>query len=113
MYVLSLTYDAVMLTDNWVNMTERTLRRCHNVFWKVGKSLSRACLAAALGLLVGTVAFHAPTAKAQAGVKVTIEVVKDIRDCATIQAEGSQIVGFSCANNTSGMGNKCWVASVK
>jgi hypothetical protein len=63
-------------------------------------------LAAALGLLVGAVAFHPPTVKAQAGVKVTIEVVKDIRDRATIQAEVSQIVGFSCANDTSGMGNK-------
>ena len=72
-----------------------------------------AYLAAALGLLVGAVAFHTPSLKAQGGVKVTIEVVKDIRDRATIQAEGSQIVGFSCANNTSGMGNKCWVASVK
>jgi hypothetical protein len=77
------------------------------------KSSWWACLAAALGLLIGATAFHPPTAKAQGGVKVTIEVVKDIRDRATIQAEGSQIVGFSCANNTSGMGNKCWVASVK
>jgi hypothetical protein len=72
-----------------------------------------ACLAAALGLLVGAAAFHAPSVKAQAGVKVTIEVVKDIRDRTTIEADGSHIVGFSCANNTSGMGNKCWVASVK
>ena len=77
------------------------------------KSTWWACLAGALGLLVGAVAFHTPTVKAQGGVKVTIEAVKDIRDRATIQAEGSQIVGFSCANNTSGMGNKCWVASVK
>ena len=70
-------------------------------------------LTAALVFLVGAVAFHAPSLKAQAGVKVTIEVVKDIRDRTAIQTEGSQIVGFSCANNTSGMGNKCWVASVK
>jgi hypothetical protein len=42
--------------------------------------------------------------KAQGGVKVTIEVVKDIRDRTTIDADGSHIVGFSCANNTSGMG---------
>jgi hypothetical protein len=77
------------------------------------KSSWWAYLVAALGLLVGAVAFHTPNAKAQAGVKVTIEVVKDIRDRTTIQAEGSQIFGFSCANNTSGMGNKCWVASVK
>jgi hypothetical protein len=72
-----------------------------------------ACLAAALGLLVGVVAFHTPSVKAQGGVKVTIELVKDIRDRTTVQFEESQIVGFSCANNTSGMGNKCWVASVK
>jgi hypothetical protein len=72
-----------------------------------------AYLAAALGLLVGAVAFHTPSLKAQGGVKVTIEVVKDIRDRTTIDADGSHIVGFSCANNTSGMGNKCWVASVK
>jgi len=73
----------------------------------------RAYLAAALGLFIGAVAFHTPSGKAQGGVKVTIEVIKDIRERTTIQAEGSQIVGFSCANNTSGMGNKCWVASVK
>ena len=72
-----------------------------------------AYLAAGLGLLVGAVAFHTPSLKAQGGVKVTIEVVKDIRDRTTIDADGSHIVGFSCANNTSGMGNKCWVASVK
>ena len=60
-------------------------------------------LTAALVFLVEAVAFHAPSLKAQAGVKVTIEVVKDIRDRTTIQAEGPQIVGFSCANNTSGM----------
>ena len=77
------------------------------------KSSWKTYLAAALGLLFGAVAFHSPSVKAQAGVNVTIVVVKDIRDRATIQAEGSQIVGFSCANNTSGMGNKCWVASVK
>jgi hypothetical protein len=77
------------------------------------KSSWWACLAAVLGLFVGAVAFHTPSVKAQGGVTVTIEVVKDIRERATIQAEGSQIVGFSYANNTSGMGNKCWVASVK
>jgi hypothetical protein len=77
------------------------------------KSSWWSCLAAALGLFVGAVAFHTPSVKAQGGVKVTIEVVKDIRDRTTIDADGSHIVGFSCANNTSGMGNKCWVASVK
>ena len=77
------------------------------------KSSWWACLAGVLGLFVGAVAFHTPIVKAQGGVKVTIEVVKDIRDRTTIDADGSHIVGFSCANNTSGMGNKCWVASVK
>jgi hypothetical protein len=77
------------------------------------KSSWFAYLAAGLGLFVGAVAFHTPSVKAQGGVKVTIEVVKDIRDRTTIDADGSHIVGFSCANNTSGMGNKCWVASVK
>jgi hypothetical protein len=52
------------------------------------KSSWWAYLAAALGLLIGAVAFHTPSLKAQGGVKVTIEVVKDIRDRTTIQAGG-------------------------
>lgn len=77
------------------------------------KSSWKTCLAAPLGFLLGVLAFHAPTVKAQAGASVTIQVVKDVGNRSTIQAEGSQIVGFSCQNNTSGMGNKCYVASAK
>lgn len=40
------------------------------------KLVKSTYLAAALGLLVGAVAFHAPSLKAQAGVKVPIEVVR-------------------------------------
>jgi hypothetical protein len=71
------------------------------------------CVLTLLGFLLGVLTFRTTPVKAQAGASVTIQIVKDVRDRITIQTDGSQIVGFSCQNNTSGMGNKCYVASVK
>jgi hypothetical protein len=75
--------------------------------------LVKMSVAVLVGFVLGAAIFHVQPVKAQAGATVIIQVVKDIRDRASMQAEGSQIVGFSCQNNTSGMGNKCYVASVK
>jgi len=71
-------------------------------------------LAVLSGFVLGAAIFHVQSAKAQSGATVTIQVVKDVNNNrTTVQADGSQIVGFSCENNTSGLGNKCYLASVK
>ena len=78
-------------------------------------NLLKMILAVSAGFVLGAVIFHVPTVKAQGGANVTIQVVKDVsaNNRTTVQADGSQIVGFSCENNTSGLGNKCYLASVK
>jgi len=77
------------------------------------------------GLTVGVLLFRAPGVKAQNGVDVTIQKIVSVWDWhmgtsktdtthlrSVLQADGSQIVGFSCVLRNAQSEAECYVASV-
>jgi hypothetical protein len=88
------------------------------------KSSWKVWTGAAVGFVLGVLAFHAPV-KAQTGTDVTIQKIVSIWDWhqgtsktdlthlrSTLHADGSQIVGFSCVLRDAKSEAECYVASV-
>ncbi len=78
---------------------------------KLIKSSWKTCLAATLGFIVGAVLFHSRTVNAQYGTSVTVQRVPLLGIQSTLNAGGSQIVGFSCVQTD--RNTECYVASLK
>jgi len=74
------------------------------------KSPWKLFLAALIGFALGAWMFHTPTVKAQyGGPTVTVQQVPVLGLRSTLQAGGSQIVGFSCVQTD--RDTECYVAS--
>ncbi len=68
-------------------------------------------LVALAGFILGIVLFHTPPAKAQRETSVTVQRVPLLGIRSILVVEGSQVVGFSCAQRNGQP--ECYVASVR